>query len=41
MIPAEAVALLELARRLDDESCMDFPVKWVADEIRRIVMGHK
>lgn len=37
MIPAEAADLLKLARKLEEESCMDFPVKWVADEIRRIV----
>lgn len=29
--------LLKLARELDNEHCADFPVKWVADEIRRIV----
>lgn len=34
-----AANLLKLARQLDDENCMDFPVKWVADEIRRIVEG--
>ena len=29
--------LLKLARELDSEHGADFPVKWVADEIRRIV----
>ena len=33
--------LLKLARELDDEHCADFPVKWVADEIRRIVEATK
>lgn len=41
LTPDPATALLNLARKLDEESCVEFPVKWVADEIRLIVIGHK